>query len=262
MISIDLSGNTALVCGGTSGIGRAIAENFARAGAKVVVCARNEQKLQEVVKDLAAINSLEHNYVVADYQDSLRVSAAAQLAVELHQPTILVNNTGGPPAGLAHEAGLNEYMEAFQQHLINNQIMASALIPKMKEIGFGRIINIISTSVKAPLANLGVSNTVRGAVGNWSKTLANELGPHGITVNNILPGATSTGRLTSIITGKAKKTGASEESVSSKMLSSIPAARFGTPDEPAYAACFLASDLASYINGTNIVVDGGRTPCL
>lgn len=262
MISIDLKDKTALVCGATAGIGLAIAENFARAGAKVIVCARNEEKLKAVVVKLNSLNNLENNYVVADYSDTTQVSAAAQLAVKRDSPTILVNNTGGPPAGLAHEAGLNEYLEAFQQHLINNQIMTSALISTMKKDGFGRVINIISTSVKAPLANLGVSNTVRGAVGNWSKTIANELAPFGITVNNILPGATGTQRLTNIINNKASKSGLEIEAVSKKMLSEIPAARFADPNEPAYAACFLASNLASYINGTNVVVDGGRTPCL
>jgi 3-oxoacyl-[acyl-carrier protein] reductase len=262
MISIDLKDKTALVCGATAGIGYAIAENFAMAGARVVVCARNESKLQDVVVKLNKLNGLDNAYVVADYSESIQVSAAAQLALDQYGPTILVNNTGGPPAGLAHEASLNEYLSAFQQHLINNQIMTSALVSQMKKEKFGRIINIISTSVKAPLANLGVSNTVRGAVGNWSKTLANELGSFGITVNNILPGATGTQRLTNIINNKSSKTGSTVEEVSNKMLSAIPASRFADPNEPAYAACFLASNLASYINGTNIVVDGGRTPCL
>jgi 3-oxoacyl-[acyl-carrier protein] reductase len=180
----------------------------------------------------------------------------------MYSPTILVNNTGGPAAGPASVAPLNEYLAAFQQHLINNQIMLQALLPSMKKNHWGRVINIISTSVKVPLPNLGVSNTVRGAVGNWSKTLANELGAFGITVNNILPGATATGRLSSIIANKAKKTGLSIAEVEKEMLSEIPAARFGNPDEPANAAAFLASDLASYINGTNVVVDGGRTPNL
>jgi 3-oxoacyl-[acyl-carrier protein] reductase len=129
----------------------------------------------------------------------------------------------------------------------------------MKEKKWGRIINIISTSVKIPLANLGVSNTIRGAVGNWSKTLANELGKFGITVNNILPGATGTERLESIISGKSSKTGISASEVEQEMLNEIPVGRFGKPEEMAFAACFLASDKAAYINGTNVVVDGGRT---
>lgn len=262
MININLKGQTALVCGSTAGIGRAIALKMAEAGANVVACARNEEKLQELLKELDAINGIENGYVVADYSDTVQVSAAAALAVNRFNPTILVNNTGGPPAGPAHSAQLEEYLNAFQQHLINNQIMTAALIPGMKENGRGRIINIISTSVKAPLPNLGVSNTIRGAVGNWSKTIANELASFGITVNNILPGATGTGRLSSIIANKSNKLNKPIEDVENAMLAEIPAGRFALPEEPANAAVFLASDLASYINGTNVVVDGGRTASL
>jgi 3-oxoacyl-[acyl-carrier protein] reductase len=262
MIQIDLKGQTALVCGSTAGIGRAIALKMAEAGANVVLCARNKEKLQSLLTEIDAINGKANGYVVADYTDTVQVSAAAALAVNQFSPTILVNNTGGPPAGPANSAPLEEYLNAFQQHLINNQIMSSALIPGMKEKGWGRIINIISTSVKAPLPNLGVSNTIRGAVGNWSKTLANELGSFGITVNNILPGATGTGRLTSIIANKSSKQNKTIEEVENKMLAEIPAGRFALPEEPANAAIFLASDLASYINGTNVVVDGGRTASL
>ena len=261
MIEINLKGKTALVCGSTAGIGWAISKAFATAGAKVILCGRSKEKLVKCIKELKELNSLEHSFVIADYNNLDEVKNAA-IEASKHQPDILVNNTGGPPAGLAHEADIDAYLLAFQQHLINNQVMTSAMIPHMKAKQFGRVINIISTSVKAPLANLGVSNTVRGAVGNWSKTIANELGKFGITVNNILPGATATGRLSSIIQNKAKKLNKTEEEVSQGMLSAIPANRFGEPKEPANAAAFLASDLASYINGTNVVVDGGRTPML
>lgn len=262
MIGLDLKNETALVCGSTAGIGKAIALEMAKAGALVVLCARSEEKLKTVVLELNELNGFDNKYVVADYSDHVSVSAAAALAAKVYFPTILVNNTGGPPAGPALSADLQSYVVAFQQHLINNQIMVTALMPFMKENKWGRIINVISTSVKAPLPNLGVSNTIRGAVGNWSKTLANELGAFGITVNNILPGATGTGRLSSIIENKASKSEKSIEEISKEMLSEIPAGRFALPEEPAYAAVFLASKLANYINGTNIVVDGGRTPVL
>ena len=262
MISIDLKGECALVCGGTAGIGKAIAVQLAKADAQVIVCARNEDKLISVCKELNDINGLENSYVVADYADSVQVSAAAASAVRQFNPSILVNNTGGPAAGPAFTAQLEEYLSAFQQHLINNQIMVMALVPGMKQRGWGRIINVISTSVKAPLPNLGVSNTIRGAVGNWSKTLANELASNGITVNNILPGATGTNRLASIISNKSKKLDKTLEEVKEEMLSEIPAGRFAEPEEPANAAVFLASKLANYITGTNVVVDGGRTASL
>ncbi len=132
----------------------------------------------------------------------------------------------------------------------------------MKLARYGRIINVISTSVKQPLPNLGVSNTVRGAVANWAKTLANELGEFEITVNNVLPGATATGRLTSIINNKAEKTGLSIEQVAEGMKAEIPLKRFAEPVEVANAIVFLASPQASYINGINLPVDGGRTKSL
>jgi len=262
MIAIDLKGKTAMVCGSTAGIGKAIAENMAKAGANIVLCARNEEKLKTQLKVLEKLGEGEHKYVVADFQDNVSVSAAAILAADKYKPDILVNNTGGPPPGKAHEAKCMEYVDAFSLHLINNHIMATALVPYMKKQKWGRIINIISTSVKVPLDNLGVSNTIRGAVGNWSKTMANELGQFGITVNNLLPGATATERLTGIIENKAKKANVSKSEIEKEMLSEIPAGRFGSPDELGAAACFLASDLAAYINGTNLVVDGGRTPVL
>jgi len=262
MIGIDLKNKTALVCGSTAGIGKAIAENMARAGANIILCARNEEKLKKQIKILEKLGEGVHHYVVANFEDNVSVSAAAILAADQYKPNILVNNTGGPPPGKAHEANSIQYVEAFKLHLINNHILATALIPTMKKQKWGRIINIISTSVKVPLDNLGVSNTIRGAVGNWSKTMANELAQFGITVNNILPGATATERLTAIIENKSIKANVSTKEIEQEMLEEIPAGRFGLPDEVGTTACFLASDLAAYINGTNVVVDGGRTPVL
>jgi 3-oxoacyl-[acyl-carrier protein] reductase len=175
---------------------------------------------------------------------------------------ILVNNTGGPPGGLAFDADIVEFRIAFNQHLICNHILATAVVPGMKKAGYGRIINIISTSVKIPLAGLGVSNTIRGSVANWSKTLANELGQFNITVNNVLPGATNTVRLSSIVENKANKTEKSTEEVMEAMANQVPMKRVAEPEEVANAVAFLASPAASYINGINIPVDGGRTGCL
>lgn len=255
-MQIALSGKTALVCGSTAGIGKAAALQLAASGARVILLARNEDKLKQTLQELPGEG---HAWYQADFSDNASVQqAAARIAAE-NEVHILVNNTGGPPAGPAHMAKPEEFVTAFSNHLINNHLLVQALLPGMKQAGFGRIINIISTSVKIPLPNLGVSNTIRGAVGNWAKTLANELGAFGITVNNVLPGATETERLQSIIGGKSAKTGVAEEEVRDEMLSEIPAGRFGKPEEVAFAVCFLASDKASYINGTNMVVDGGRT---
>jgi 3-oxoacyl-[acyl-carrier protein] reductase len=257
-MKIDLSGKTAVVCGSSKGIGHAVAMQLAACGATVCLVARNEEELRRALSRLPATQQ-QHFYVVADFSDVEALAKAASQINQRAKPDILVNNSGGPPAGPIVDADPQQFIAAFQQHLIANQMMVQAFLTHMKEMRWGRVINIISTSVKIPLKNLGVSNTIRGAVGNWSKTLANELGGYGITVNNILPGATLTDRLEGIIKNTAAKKNISEEKARNEMLHEIPAGRFGEPVEPAYAAAFLASDYASYINGVNIPVDGGRT---
>lgn len=262
-MKIDLTGKRALVCGSTAGIGKAVALQLAEAGATVTLLARNEEKLKAVCADLNTDNGQVHSYLVADFSKP----EALKIVVENHMKSanpyhILLNNTGGPPGGKAIDAGLDEFERAFRSHLMCNQVLVQSLVDGMKSEGYGRIINIISTSVKIPLNGLGVSNTIRGAVANWSKTLANELGQFGITVNNVLPGATETERLSSIISNKAAKTGKSEEAVSEAMRAQVPAGRFAQPWEVAAAATFLASPMASYINGINVPVDGGRTGSL
>lgn len=259
-MNINLQGKNALVCGASRGIGNAIAKQFALLGANVTLVSRSESILQQIVKDLDTSNGQLHDFIAADFNkpDELK----ALLDVKMNEPKvyhILVNNTGGPPAGLAIDAELHEFTTAFTQHLLCNQVLVQSVVDGMRASGYGRIINIISTSVKIPLKGLGVSNTIRGAVANWSKTLANELGKYNITVNNILPGATATDRLSQIIEGKASKQQHSIEAVSKEMTDEIPLGRFAKPEEPAYVAAFLASDFASYITGINIPVDGGRT---
>ncbi|MCB0755050.1 MAG: SDR family oxidoreductase [Flavobacteriales bacterium] len=260
---IDLKGKRALVCGSTAGIGKAVALQLAEAGATVTLLARNEEKLKAVCHELDSSSGQKHGYLVADFSKP----EALKIVVDNHMKSanpyhILLNNTGGPPGGLAVDAELDEFERAFRSHLMCNHVLVQALVSGMKAEGYGRIINIISTSVKIPLNGLGVSNTIRGAVANWSKTLANELGQFGITVNNVLPGATETERLSSIISNKASKTGKSEHEVANAMRAQVPAARFAQPWEVAAAATFLASPLAGYINGINVPVDGGRTGSL
>lgn len=260
---ISLIGKTALVCGGSDGIGKAAAKGLAAAGATVVLAARTEEKLKAAVAELATGHGQQHGYLVLDMDQP--ESARMEVEQLLHRKGavhILVNNAGGPPAGPITEAGNVQFLLAFQRLLLSAQAITQACYPGMKAAGYGRIINIISTSVKAPLAGLGVSNTVRGAVGNWAKTWATETAAFGITVNNVLPGATETDRLKSIIEGKAAKTGKSREDVTHEMITEVPARRFGRPEEVAAAAVFLASEQAAYITGINIPVDGGRTPNL
>lgn len=260
-MDLDLSGKTALVCGSSQGIGKAAAIELAGLGASIILLARNEAKLQEVLQELPTAKE-NHDYAIADFSRPDQLRLVIDSIVQENPIHILVNNTGGPPAGKASEADPEEFLSAFNMHLICNQILVKATIPAMKNAQFGRIINVISTSVKQPLPNLGVSNTVRGAVANWAKTLANELGEFGITVNNVLPGATDTARLSGIVSNKAKKTGQSEEAVLKAMEEAVPAKRVARPEELAAAIAFLASPAAAYINGINLPVDGGRTKSL
>lgn len=262
-MNLNLTNHHALVCGGSDGIGKATAHELARMGATITLLARNAEKLAAVQKELSTSHNQKHNYLVADFDDPIALEAT--LTAELNKGTqfdILINNTGGPPAGPAHKAAIEEYVTAFRRHLLANQIISSLLLPGLKKSTNGRIINVISTSVKAPLPNLGVSNTVRGAVANWAKTLSRELGEFGITVNNVLPGATETGRLSSIIENKAQKTGVSQAEASQTMTAQVPLKRFAQPEEVANAIAFLASPAAAYISGVNLPVDGGRTPNL
>jgi len=262
-MDLDLSKRTAVVCGASQGIGLAAAIELAGLGANIVLVARNEERLQSALGELPKTDSQEHSFLVADFsQPSQLKSVISQWTEQGGIAEILINNTGGPPGGLAIDADTDEFLAAFNSHLICNQILVQALLPGMKSKSYGRIINVISTSVKQPLTSLGVSNTIRGAVANWAKTLANELGQFGITVNNVLPGATNTTRLESILKSRAEKSGQSYDEVASQMQASIPANRFADASELGAAIAFLASPSASYINGVNLPVDGGRTKCL
>ncbi|WP_435133714.1 SDR family oxidoreductase [Formosa sp. A9] len=260
-MNLNLDKKYALVCGSTAGIGKATAMLLAEEGAIVTLIARNENKLKAVLSSLP--NPDLHDYIVADFAnpDHLKDKLNAYIETK-HGFHILVNNTGGPAGGPIISATLSAFESAFTQHLKCNHILVQTLTPFMKTAGYGRIINVISTSVKQPLDGLGVSNTIRGAVASWSKTLANELGPFGITVNNVLPGATDTERLSEIIKNKSDKSGLTEEDTATAMKNAIPAKRFAKPEETAAAITFLASEQAAYINGVNLPVDGGRTKSL
>lgn len=257
----NLEGKHAVVCGSTQGIGRATALQLAEMGASVTLVARNEEKLKNVLNELTTHDK--HGYLVADFSKPDELARIIRNWSENNKAHILLNNTGGPKAGPIKDAHIDEFRSAFEQHLICNHILVQALYPGMKELGYGRIINVISTSVKQPLDGLGVSNTVRGAVANWSKTMANELGQFNITVNNVLPGATNTVRLQSIAENKAaKSSGLDYDEILENMANLSPMKRIAQPEEVANAIAFLASPAASYINGINVPVDGGRTKSL
>lgn len=261
-MNLDLSGKRALVGGSTQGIGLAIATELALLGTSCTLIARNEESLKTAVASLDSSKGQTHEYLVADYSDYQNVAAVVTAYVAQKPVHILINNSGGPAAGPVVDAEPAAFLAAFQQHLICNQLLTQAVIPAMKQEGYGRIVNVISTSVKIPLKNLGVSNTVRGAVASWAKTMSNELAPFGITVNNVLPGATATARLSSIIDNKVSKTGVNKEEATQEMISEIPMKRFGQPEEIASLAAYLCSPSAAYLTGVSIPVDGGRTGSL
>lgn len=262
-MNIKLDGQTALVCGSSSGIGRAIAIQFAEMGASVVLMARNEELLKQVLGYLKKSNGQQHTYIRADFSEPEIVVKKLDNYLEGNKRIdILINNSGGPAPGKISEAETKALEDAFTQHIIASQVITKRLIPGMRKNKFGRIINIISIGLKQPIDNLGVSNTIRGAMASWAKTMANELAQYNITVNNILPGYTLTPRLTYLFEERAKEQGLTAEEFANTIKKQIPAGRFAEPAEIGYLAGFLASDIASYINGVNIPVDGGFLKCL
>lgn len=258
-MQLSLIGKRALVSGSTQGIGLAIAKELAVLGASCTLIARNENALKDALQILDNAQGQEHEYLVADFFDYKSVAKTVATYTQNKNIHILINNSGGPAGGPITNATPEAFLQTFEQHLICNHLLTQAVLPGMKTDNYGRIINIISTSVKIPLKGLGVSNTIRGAVASWAKTMANELGAFGITVNNVLPGATDTGRLKSIIANKAAKSQTDDDNIANEMKEEIPMKRFAKPEEIAAMAAFLASPAAAYVSGASIPVDGGRT---
>ncbi len=258
-MELSLLNKTALVCGSSQGIGLATAQELALLGANCILLARNEERLQAALETLDQSCGQVHQFALADFSKTTEVKMVVEKLANEHSISILVNNTGGPKPGAVLDADVSQFTTAFEQHVVVNQLLAQLLVPGMKKLGYGRIINIISTSVKIPLNNLGVSNTIRGAVASWAKSMANELGQFGITVNNVLPGFTATARLKSLANTLATNNGISVEAQEDSMASEVPLKRFGNANEIGAVAAFLASPAASYVNGTSIPVDGGRT---
>jgi 3-oxoacyl-[acyl-carrier protein] reductase len=258
-MNLSLEGKNAIVCGSSQGIGFAIAEELALMGANCILLARNKELLETAVSKLDNTLRQSHSYYVVDFNNQ---DATRKLIQEITKESlvhILINNSGGPAAGPIVGATEDQFLKTFNQHLIANHILTQGVIDGMKREGYGRIVNIISTSVRIPLKNLGVSNTIRGAVASWAKTMSNELGQYGITVNNVLPGFTRTQRLDAIIENTSTRKSVSVEEVEQQMQEEVPMKRFGEASEIAAVAAFLASPAASYVNGVSIPVDGGRT---
>ncbi len=257
-MDISLAGMHALVCGGSQGIGKAAAIELALLGARITLLARSEDALKKTLAELPSGGN-RHAFIAVDMNDHDALARNVSACAESAPVHIVVNNSGGPPSGTVNAARADEFLAAFHQHLIANHTIMQAVLPGMKQERYGRFINVISTSVKEPIKNLGVSNTIRGAVASWSKTLATELGGFGITVNNVLPGYTKTQRLEQILGDRAKATGQESAAVEKAMLATVPAARFAEASEIGAVIAFLASPAAGYINGVNVPIDGGRT---
>ncbi len=262
-MDLDLTGKHALVCGASQGIGLASAIELAKLGADVTLLARRADVLEQLAGQLPRTHLAQRfGWISADAGDTTWLRTKVDTLVAEHPVHILINNSGGPPPGTIRGAKEDAFLAAYRTHLLANQALAEAVVPGMIDAGYGRIVNIISTSVKEPIAGIGVSNVTRGAVASWAKTLARELAPHGITVNNVLPGSTRTPRIEQIIAARSQKTGDSTDAVTTEMEAEIPMGRFADPSEVAAAVAFLASPAASYITGINVPADGGRTRSL
>ncbi|PWK87629.1 SDR family oxidoreductase [Fulvimonas soli] len=262
-MQLDLRHRHALVCGASQGIGRAAAIELAALGASVTLLARSADALRPLAQELPRAHAGQrHDWRAVDMLDTAALQAAATDLAAIAPAQILVNNTGGPPGGPAHSAEPEAFEAAFRQHLLAGQVLVQALLPGMRAAGYGRIVNVISTSVKEPIAGLGVSNSVRAAVASWAKTLSGELAADGITVNNVLPGYTRTARLAGLIAAQAARSGRGEDEIARGMLAGVPAGRFGEPEEVAAVIAFLCTPAAAYVNGVSIAVDGGRTRAL
>ena len=262
-MNLDLTNKTALVCGASQGLGLASAKELALLGANIIAASRNEEKLKTAVEQLDTSKGQKHSYLVIDLSEpeAVREIVSSFLAEDIiiH---VLINNAGGPPSAPMIDTDAAEIEKAFQTHVISSHLLAQLVVAGMKKAGFGRIVNIVSTSVKQPINGLGISNLVRAAVANWAKTLANEISSFGITINNVLPGFTNTDRLHYLFSKQASDRGLTEKDVLEMTVSAIPAKRIGEPEELAAAVAFLCSPAAAYINGINLPVDGGRTGSL
>ena len=258
-MDLNIKNKNALVCGSSKGIGKAAAIELSKLGANVTLVSRSAERLSEVIRELDKSEGQHHEFLALDLLHTEELKAHIHTLTITRPIHILVNNSGGPSGGPIIEASPEAFQQAFQSHIIASQVLVQGVLDGMKKEGYGRIINIVSTSIREPLDGLGVSNTIRAAMGNWAKTMANELGSFGITVNNVLPGFTDTGRLREIMKDRAEKWNKTESEVVDLMRQQVPLKRFAEPSEIANAVAFLASPAASYITGTNITVDGGRT---
>ena len=254
---MNFKGASVVVCGGSDGIGKSCAILFANNGANVTIIARDKSKIENVINSLNNDQGQSHNSVCVDFNDPHELQRVIHDKLD-KEIDILINNSGGPHGGLLENSSLEEFKVAFDRLMLSSQVISSFALENMKKQKYGRIINIISTSIKQVIPGLGVSNTIRGAVAQWGKTLALEVGEYGITVNNILPGYTKTDRLAELSLEKSKALNITQDKIEEIWAESTALKRLALPEEIAHSILFLASDKASYITGHNLAVDGGR----
>ncbi|MCA5006561.1 SDR family oxidoreductase [Sphingobacterium bovistauri] len=256
-MEINLIGKKALIGGCTSGIGRAIAEQLALCGANVTLVARNEGKLEDLIKKLDISKGQHHNFIVADFSDFESYKNIIMDFFATHSIDILVNNTQGPNPGTVEQKSEADYQEAFNLLFQNAVYTTNLAVSGMKQRRFGRVINVSSMTVKEPQDNLVLSNTMRTALVSWSKSLSNVVAKDNITVNSVMTGYFDTERLSSLMENQAKSQGVSFEEIKSKRVDSVPMGRLGDPKEYGYLVAFLASEYASFLTGASIPLDGG-----
>ncbi|HHO52724.1 MAG TPA: SDR family oxidoreductase [Deltaproteobacteria bacterium] len=258
MARTSLEGRHALVCGASRGIGRAAALALAARGASITALARSADRLEALIPELRAAGAPDARALVADLDDHQALAGALDQLLGQHGAVhVVINNTGGPPGGPLSQASPKEILAALHRHLLSAHLILQRTLPGMAEAGYGRFVQVLSTSVREPIDNLGVSNLTRAAVASWAKTLSQEL-PSGVTINNVLPGFTDTERLGSLKQANAQRTDRTPEAVEAAWLAGVPEGRLGRPEELGAVIAFLASPEASYVRGTSIPVDGGR----
>jgi 3-oxoacyl-[acyl-carrier protein] reductase len=257
-MEISLLGKRALVGGSSRGIGLAIAKQLAASGASVTVMARNASTLKKIIDELPVTNKEQrHQFLVVDFTDFEGYKETLTAYFEKRSVDILINNTQGPEAGTSLEKKVSDYQKAFDVLFKSVVFTTQLALDNMKKQQWGRIINVASVSVKEPLSYLVLSNTIRAAVVTWAKSLATEIAPYRITVNNILTGYFDTERLTELNEKKAEQLGIPSTEVRAHMISQVPMQRIGDPKEYGFLVTFLASELSGYITGASIPIDGG-----
>jgi len=258
-MDLGLQGKTALIAAASDGVGKAVALRLASEGANVVICARNAERIQAAIEEIKSVNA---DVAVSGFETDLSHADAIErlgdhLGNKQLKIDILINNAGGPPPGLCEEVEDSQWQQAFDLTMMSAVRLSRLVLPHMRSQQWGRIINITSYSVKQPMPQMVLSNSIRMSVVGWAKTLSNEVACEGITVNNVCPGWTRTGRVDQLLMARAKETGIEPDEIARSLLADIPSQRMGEVEEFADVVAFLASARASYVNGTTLPVDGG-----